>query len=61
MKHYLYTLLALGVSFNAMADDPKIIVPDSTGFKFTDTKVIKTTRVEDQYKSAFATEDDIFA
>lgn len=51
MKHYLYTLLALGVSFNAMADDPKIIVPDSTGFKFTDTKVIKTTRVEDQYKS----------
>ena len=33
------------------ADDPEIVVPDSTGFKFTDIKVIKTTPVKDQNKS----------
>lgn len=32
-------------------DDPEIIVPDSTGFKFTDIKLVKTTPVKDQNKS----------
>lgn len=52
MKSFILTVMALGiVALNANAGDPKIITPDSTGFKFTDTKVIKTTKVEDQYKS----------
>lgn len=33
------------------AADPEIIVPDSTGFKFTDVKLVKTTPVKDQNKS----------
>lgn len=44
------TMLAAGVVFGAMADD-KVVIPDSTGFKFTDVKVIKTTPVKDQNKS----------
>ena len=52
MKSFILTVMALGImALNANAGDPKIITPDSTGFKFTDTKVIKTTKVEDQYKS----------
>lgn len=35
----------------APAGDPEIVVPDSTGFKFTDVKVNKTTSVKDQNKS----------
>ncbi|MCM1378047.1 MAG: C1 family peptidase [Clostridium sp.] len=31
--------------------EPEIVVPDSTGFKFTDVKIIKTTPVKDQNKS----------
>lgn len=31
--------------------DPEIIVPDSTGFTFTDVKINKTTPVKDQNKS----------
>lgn len=31
--------------------DPEVIVPDSTGFKFTDVKVMPTTSVKDQNKS----------
>lgn len=34
----------------ANADD-KVIIPDSTGFKFTDVKLVKTTPVKDQNKS----------
>ncbi len=50
MKH-CFILAALGaVALLANADD-KVVVPDSTGFKFTDIKVIKTTPVKDQNKS----------
>lgn len=37
--------------FQAAQADPKIEIPDSTGFKFTDIKVNKTTSVKDQNKS----------
>lgn len=37
--------------YEAGQDDPKIEIPDSTGFKFTDVKVNKTTSVKDQNKS----------
>lgn len=32
-------------------DDPKVVNPDSTGFKFTDVKIVPTTSVKDQNKS----------
>lgn len=32
-------------------DDPQVVNPDSTGFKFTDVKIIPTTSVKDQNKS----------
>lgn len=44
-------LLTACVAFCASAEDPKVIDPDSTGFKFTDLKVIKTTPIKDQNKS----------
>lgn len=50
MKYLLCSLLALGMTCNAMAED-KVVNPDSTGFKFTDIKVVKTTPVKDQHKS----------
>ena len=53
MKQYL-RLAALSMAAAAMlsvAADDKIVDPDSTGFKFTDLKVIKTTPVKDQNKS----------
>ena len=50
MKHLLIAALAMSLAFNAMADD-KVVIPDSTGFKFTDTKIVKTTPVKDQNKS----------
>ena len=34
-----------------MRADSKVVVPDSTGFTFTDTKVIRHTPVKDQNKS----------
>ena len=43
---------SLGMPAPALsADDPEIIVPDSTGFKFTDVTLVKTTPVKDQNKS----------
>ena len=59
---FLLTLTAISaVAFNCGATymdkyqasqaDPKIEIPDSTGFKFTDVKVNKTTPVKDQNKS----------
>ncbi len=48
-KHLLCGAIAL-VSTMAYADD-EIITPDSTGFQFTDVKVVKTTSVKDQNKS----------
>lgn len=50
MKYLLGTLLAASVAIGANADD-KVVNPDSTGFKFTDVKVIKTTPVRDQNSS----------
>ncbi len=50
MKYFVCSLLAFGLTFNAMADD-KVVNPDSTGFKFKDIKVVKTTPVKDQNKS----------
>ena len=50
MKKLFLTLLAAGIAFAGLADD-KVVIPDSTGFKFTDIKVIKTTPVKDQNKS----------
>lgn len=50
MKKIILGIVALGLAANAMADD-KVVIPDSTGFKFKDTKVIKSTPVKDQFKS----------
>ncbi len=52
MKHIVITLLGLGLAVCASAaNDDKIVNPDSTGFKFTDVKVIKRTPVKNQNKS----------
>ncbi|MDE7096329.1 MAG: hypothetical protein K2O47_02425, partial [Muribaculaceae bacterium] len=59
---YILTLVALSTmalncgatymdKYQAAQADPEIEVPDSTGFKFTDVKVNKTTSVKDQNKS----------
>lgn len=45
------TAVASATYMQAPAGDPEIVVPDSTGFKFTDVKVNKTTSVKDQNKS----------
>lgn len=50
MKYIIASILAGAFAFYAAADD-KVIVPDSTGFKFTDVKVVKTTPVRDQNQS----------
>lgn len=50
IKNLLTIALAAGMTLAASADD-KVVIPDSTGFKFTDVKVIKTTPVKDQNKS----------
>ena len=44
-------LFAATATLGALAADPKIEIPDSTGFKFTDVKLVKTTPVKDQNKS----------
>lgn len=61
MKFYFTLVMAFGIAFTCGATDmdmyvagqadPKIEVPDSTGFKFTDIKVNKTGSVKDQNKS----------
>lgn len=43
--------LASNTYMEAPAGAPEIVVPDSTGFKFTDIKVNKTTPVKNQNKS----------
>ena len=50
IKHLLTVMLAASIALAASADD-KVVIPDSTGFKFTDIKVVKTTPVKDQHKS----------
>lgn len=56
MKNLLFALLllpatAFATDKMAPASDPSVVVPDSTGFKFTDVKVNPTTSVKDQNKS----------
>lgn len=46
----MLALVASAIAASAGADD-KIITPDSTGFVFTDIKVVPTTSVKDQNKS----------
>lgn len=50
MKSILSVLLASSIAFGANADG-KVVDPDSTGFKFTDVKVVKTTPIRDQNSS----------
>lgn len=50
MKALALTLAACAVAFAAKADDG-VVVPDSTGFKFTDVVLVKTGPVKDQNKS----------
>lgn len=52
MKSNRFLLIAAigAIAFPSVADDG-VITPDSTGFKFTDVKVVKTTSVKDQNKS----------
>ncbi len=49
-KNILCSVIATAIVMGASADD-KVVVPDSTGFKFTDVKVVKTTPVKNQNKS----------
>lgn len=59
MKRLFLISMAVAGTMTAVAtdrvcdfsEDPEIIVPDSTGFKFTDVKVNPTTPVKDQNKS----------
>lgn len=56
MKKLLSLLIAVPLTAfatykEAPSGDPEIVVPDSTGFKFTDVKVNPTTSVKNQNKS----------
>ena len=48
---FIASALALCMAANAWADDNGVVIPDSTGFKFTDVKIVKTTPVRDQNQS----------
>lgn len=50
IKSIFCSAVAVVMALGASADD-KVVIPDSTGFKFTDVKVVKTTPVKDQNKS----------
>ncbi len=50
MKQIITAAALLGCAVTAMAV-PEPVNPDSTGFKFTDVKIVKTTPVKDQNKS----------
>lgn len=49
----IFTIPSMAFATDMMAPDPdpQIVIPDSTGFKFTDVKVNPTTSVKDQNKS----------
>ncbi len=51
MKKLLAGALAVMTTASMWAADDKATAPDSMGFKFTDTKLVKTTPVKDQNKS----------
>lgn len=48
MKSILLSALVCGSMCSAYAD---VVTPESTGFKFTDTKVVKCTPIKDQYET----------
>ena len=48
MKKLIFSMLVVSVTATALAD---VVDPDSTGFKFTDVKLVKTTPVKDQNRS----------
>ncbi len=48
MKKLFFSMLTVSVAATALAD---VVDPDSTGFKFTDVKLVKTTPVKDQNRS----------
>ena len=50
MKKFLAGFMALGSVLGAIAE-ADVVNADSTGFKFTDVKLVKTTPVKDQNKS----------
>ncbi len=50
MKKFLAGFMALGTVLGASAE-ADVVNADSTGFKFTDVKLVKTTPVKDQNKS----------
>lgn len=48
MKSIMLSALVSGCICSANAD---VVTPESTGFKFTDTKVVKCTPIKDQYET----------
>ncbi len=51
MKKILFLTLAAALAVNVASADDKVVIPDSTGFKFTDVKVVPHTAVKDQNNS----------
>jgi len=51
MKKTLFLTLAAALAVNVASADDKVVIPDSTGFKFTDVKVVPHTAVKDQNNS----------
>ena len=51
MKYLFLSIFMAAAAFQMANADSKVVIPDSTGFKFTDTKVIRTTAIKDQNKS----------
>lgn len=49
MKKSLIALFLAGASLTPAVAD--VVTPESTGFKFTDTKVVKDTPIKDQYET----------
>ena len=49
-KYIVLAAFALAFQFVAAAD-PEVAIPDSTGFKFTDVKLVPTNSVKDQNRS----------
>lgn len=51
IERFALVALAAMSATAVLADDPKIEVPDSTGFKFTDVRISDHGPVYDQNKS----------
>lgn len=48
---FLSLAAALCIAGQVLADDEGVVIPDSTGFKFTDKVIVKTSPVQDQNQS----------